>query len=502
MTSLLPLSPEVLPSLSARQAAQQAQVIQNLGSTVQLTALSTAPVFDTVQGSIRLPPQQPSPPAPAGPQQSPSPAPAGQQQLPSGFDRRVIDVPPPTETRFIKDEVVLQIAGNITVQRLQAAVASLGLTLLASEKLDIAGSTVARFRIGNGRSPAQIIRALAAIQLVAVAQPNYVYTLQQESAAPAPATRGDAAQLGDAAQYALEKLKISDVHRIAKGANVPIAVIDSEIDATHPDLEGAVTQRFDAVGAPEKPHPHGTGMAGAIAAHQRLLGIAPGARLLAVHAFSSDAAKAESTTFNILKGIDWSVQAGRAHHQYELRRSPSDPSLERALKAAYDKGVVLIAAAGNAGPKSPPLFPAADPNVIAVTATDVDDKLFAGANRGKYISVAAPGVDILVPAPEGSYQLTTGTSVAAAAGERHRGAAARAQPRAHARRHPPHSDRECKAAWAGRGRRQFWRGPDRSAQGAAARRAAQRGLDPAAGTDGAAAVGRAFSPLLEAVHGI
>ncbi len=413
VTSLLPLSP-VLPSLSARQAAQQAQVIQNLGSTVQLTALSTAPVFDTVQGSIRLPPPQPSPPAPAGPQQSPSPAPAGQQQLPSGFDRRVIDVPPPTETRFIKDEVVLQIAGNITVQRLQATVASLGLTLLASEKLDIAGSTVARFRIGNGRSPTQIIRALAAIQLVAVAQPNYVYTLQQESAAPAPTARGDVAPLGDAAQYALEKLKISDVHRIAKGANVPIAVIDSEIDATHPDLEGAVTQRFDAVGAPEKPHPHGTGMAGAIAAHQRLLGIAPGARLLAVHAFSSDAAKAESTTFNILKGIDWSVRQGARIINMSFA-GPRDPSIDRALKAAYDKGVVLIAAAGNAGPKSPPLFPAAYPNVIAVTATDVDDKLFAGANRGKYISVAAPGVDILVPAPASSYQLTTGTSVAAAA---------------------------------------------------------------------------------------
>jgi subtilisin family serine protease len=74
----------------------------------------------------------------------------------------------------------------------------------------------------------------------------------------------------------------------------------------------------------------------------------------------------------------------------------------------------LIAAAGNAGPKSRPLYPGADPNVIAVTATDVDDKLFTGANRGKYISVAAPGVDILVPAPEGEYQVITGTSVAAA----------------------------------------------------------------------------------------
>jgi hypothetical protein len=413
VTSLLPLSPEVLASLSAQQAAQQTQVIQNLGSPVQLTALSTAPVFDTVQGGIRLPPQQPSSPAPAGQQQSPSPAPTGQQQLPSGFDQRVIDVPPPTETRFIKDEVVLQIAGNITVERLQATVASLGLTLLASENLAITGSTVARFRVDNGRSPTQIIRALAAIQLVAVAQPNYVYTLQQESAAPAPAARGEAAPLGDAAQYALEKLQISDVHRIVKGANVPIAVIDSEIDATHPDLEGTVTQRFDAVGAPEKPHPHGTGMAGAIAAHQRLLGIAPGARLLAVRAFSSDAAKTESTTFNILKGIDWSVRQGARIINMSFA-GPRDPSLDHALKAAYDKGVVLIAAAGNAGPKSPPLFPGADPNVMAVTATDVDDKLFAGANRGKYISVAAPGVDILVPAPEGSYQLTTGTSVAAA----------------------------------------------------------------------------------------
>jgi hypothetical protein len=51
--------------------------------------------------------------------------------------------------------------------------------------------------------------------------------------------------------------------------------------------------------------------------------------------------------------------------------------------------------------------------VIAVTAIDVDDKLFVGANRGKYVSVAVPGVDILVPAPDNAYQLTTGTSVAA-----------------------------------------------------------------------------------------
>ena len=93
---------------------------------------------------------------------------------------------------------------------------------------------------------------------------------------------------------------------------------------------------------------------------------------------------------------------------------PRDPILQQAIKKLSDDGIILIAAAGNAGPKSPPLFPGADANVIAVSATDMDDKVYKNANRGKYVAIAAPGVDILVPAPDGGYQLTTGTSVAAA----------------------------------------------------------------------------------------
>jgi subtilisin family serine protease len=91
-----------------------------------------------------------------------------------------------------------------------------------------------------------------------------------------------------------------------------------------------------------------------------------------------------------------------------------DPTLERALQVAHDKGVILVAAAGNSGPNSAPLFPAADRNVIAVTATDVDDRLFPRASRGSHIAISAPGVEILVPAPGGSYQMSTGTSIAAA----------------------------------------------------------------------------------------
>src|SRR2546425_9343238 len=140
------------------------------------------------------------------------------------------------------------------------------------------------FRITDGRTPREIIRALRSIQLIAIAQPNYIFTFQQQGDDATPASRGATGPKGDAAQYILEKLKISDVHRMVRGTNVPIAVIDSEIDATHPDLEGVVTKRFDAVGAPENSHAHGTGMAVRSTAHPPLAWSPPSARPFAVSA--------------------------------------------------------------------------------------------------------------------------------------------------------------------------------------------------------------------------
>jgi subtilisin family serine protease len=281
-----------------------------------------------------------------------------------------------------------------------------------SQNMPLIGVTTYQVHIDNGQSITAVIRSLAGQQIVAGAQANYTYALMQDLAQDpnlAGLTQGE----GDAAQYAIGKLGLVDVHRQVKGSNISVAVIDSQIDVKHPDLDGDIAEQYDAVGTQDEPHSHGTGMAGAIASHRRLMGIAPAARIYAVHAFSSGAASAESTTFNILKGLEWASDKGVRVINMSFA-GPRDPSIERALKSAHDRGIVLIAAAGNAGPKSPPLFPGADPNVIAVTATDVNDKLFTGANRGKYVAVAAPGVDILVPAPENTYQLTTGTSVASA----------------------------------------------------------------------------------------
>ena len=93
---------------------------------------------------------------------------------------------------------------------------------------------------------------------------------------------------------------------------------------------------------------------------------------------------------------------------------PADPLIERVVAAAYRKNIGLIAAAGNAGPASPPLYPAAYPEVIAVTATNGKLEIYGAANRGKYISVSARGVDVLAAHVNNTYGIESGTSFAAA----------------------------------------------------------------------------------------
>jgi subtilisin family serine protease len=322
-------------------------------------------------------------------------------------ERGFTGVPPAGERRFIQNEMVLHVGADVSPEAVQGVAARLGLTQIGYQRFDLVGRGLYRFRIANGRSVADVIRAMEAEKISATAQPNYVFRLQQDlnAARRTPAT--------DGYQYVVAKWHLKEVHRVATGNNVLVAMIDSEVDQRHPDLAGAIADRLEPIGLEFKPQPHGTGMAGAMASHRRLVGIAPGARILAVNAFGTDAESVYGTTEQILKGIDWAIAKGAKIINMSFA-GPRDPLVQLALKRAYDKGIVLVAAAGNAGPQSEPLFPAADPNVIAVTATDVNDALLPQANQGSHIAVAAPGVDILVPAPNAQYQITSGTSVAAA----------------------------------------------------------------------------------------
>jgi subtilisin family serine protease len=261
---------------------------------------------------------------------------------------------------------------------------------------------LARLRINDGRPVGTVIRSLQADVRILGAQPNYLYLMQQGATA---------APTADPLQYFLAKLRLPEAHALAKGERVLVAVLDTPIDAAHPDLAGVVEASFDATGAADKPHAHGTGIASVIAAHGKLTGAAPGVRILAAHAFT--AAASSGTSLDILKGLDWAGKL-KANVVNMSFAGPADAELQAMLKALRANGVVLIAAVGNAGPRSPPLYPAADPNVIAVSATDMNDNPFVQANRGTHIAVTAPGVNILAAAPDGGYQMPSGTSFAAA----------------------------------------------------------------------------------------
>jgi subtilisin family serine protease len=311
----------------------------------------------------------------------------------------------PANARAVPNEVVIEVAGTPSEQQVEALAQRHRLTRVQSQVMPLTGSTFFRWRIPDQRSMTTVLRQLQADPNVRSVQRNYVFTADQAQPAAGAA--------GDPAQYTLAKLRVPQAHELARGERVLVAVIDSGIDVNHPELAGVIAGGFDTLEVDEPPHAHGTGIAGAIAAQARLRGVAPKAQILAVRAFGAYAGSAEGTTFNILRGLDWSVTRGARIVNMSFT-GPNDPALRRGLAAAHRHGVLLIAAAGNAGPKSPPLYPAADPNVIAVTATDAQDRLFARSNRGGYIDVAAPGVDILLPAPGRTYQVTSGTSFAAA----------------------------------------------------------------------------------------
>jgi Subtilase family len=340
------------------------------------------------------------------------PSPTVRNSTNRNTSRSVINgVPPVNERRYVPDEVVIQLNGNPSPALVDAFARRHQLTRVESQNFGLMGVTLYRWHIPNGRSVTAVTTELAADRGIGWAQPNYIYSLQQQNVAGEGVEKTQSE--GDAAQYALAKLHLSEAHGLAKGDQVLVAVIDSGIDTSHPELQGVIAGQFDALGSSEGPHPHGTGIAGIIAAHGRLIGAAPAVHILAVRAFGVASSGAEGTTFNIVKGLDWATSQGARVVNMSFA-GPSDPLMQRAMASARQKGAILIAAAGNAGPKSPPLYPAADPNVIAVTATDVDDHLFPMANHGAYIAVAAPGVDILVPAPGDSYQMSSGTSFAAA----------------------------------------------------------------------------------------
>jgi subtilisin family serine protease len=262
------------------------------------------------------------------------------------------------------------------------------------------------YELRGHRSLTQVMAALRSDPRVRLVQANFRYRAQAATDTPQAVLP----------QYALEKMALPQAHELARGRDVVVAVIDSAIDQTHPDLAGAVAQSFDAVGTPDRGVGfHGTAVAGIIRAQGVMAGAAPQASILAVRAFRVRNAgeAAETTSWTLLRAIEWAVE-NKANVLNLSFVGPKEDALHIALKSAAARGVVAVAAAGNNGPKAAPAYPAAYPEVIAVTAVDAKDQRYAEANRGSYIAFAAPGVDVLAPVENGKHSYLTGTSFATA----------------------------------------------------------------------------------------
>jgi len=318
--------------------------------------------------------------------------------------------PPPaaaatTDRPFVPDEVLVTFLANVPQQAINNFAQDQRLALLRRHPLPLINTVMYQFRITDRREVPAVVGGLQGDRRIAAVQPNYLYTLQNDGAS--------GAANGDSIQYVVSKLHLPQAHDLATGDHVMVAVIDSGIDIQHPDLHGAVAGGFDAFTGDLAPHRHGTAMASAIVAHGRLMGVAPAARILAVRAFDGEEAGSRSTTTRIVDALQWTVNSAARVVNMSFA-GPDDPAMHRMIAAARQKGMVLVAAAGNDGPQAPPDYPAAYPGVIAVTATDIDDHLLSVANHGAYVAVAAPGVDIFVAAPNAGYGFTTGTSVATA----------------------------------------------------------------------------------------
>jgi serine protease len=264
-----------------------------------------------------------------------------------------------------------------------------------------------------------------------------------QSAAPAapvrPAARMAPADLYRGQQWTLGALHIPRAWKYSRGNGVTVAVLDTGVDGHQPDLAGRVIDGPDFTGHTRKPGDrywgrHGTSMASIIAGHGHgpggtagVMGVAPDAKILSIRVTweLTDPARSDHTQVDhsrdaIAKGIRYAADHGAQVISMSLGGGKlfydGNALEEAAIKYALGKGLVLVASAGNdGGGANRRNYPAAYSGVIAVGAVDRAFQPAKFTNRHTYVSVAAPGVEIVSADVAGhGYILGTGTSSSAA----------------------------------------------------------------------------------------
>jgi subtilisin family serine protease len=197
------------------------------------------------------------------------------------------------------------------------------------------------------------------------------------------------------------------------GKGVKVAVIDTGVDYTHPDLAPNYRGGYNAIIATATPmddHGHGTHVSGTVAAVKDLngvVGVAPEAELYGVKVLDKRGSGQYSW---IVSGIEWAVLNGIKVINMSLGGGSGTEALKQVMIKAHEAGVAIVCAAGNdSGPVN---FPAKYPQAIAISASDSADKLASFSSRGAEIVVIAPGVNIYSARKGGGYTTMSGTSMA------------------------------------------------------------------------------------------
>lgn len=274
------------------------------------------------------------------------------------------------------------------------AAAERNFTYLSEKRLGALGLVMLSFNRPAELTPKQAIDALEEAVPGTTVGVNHAYRLEQSGTGTT-----------DSRNYANAALNWT---MGACRAAAPVGLIDTAVDPNAPALGRArvVAQRF-APGTPVSPR-HGTNVASILADASRLQGVT----IFSADVMSDDAgfgvaAGAET----LIRALDWFAENGVRVVNMSLS-GPYNKLLDVAVTAADRRGMILVAAVGNAGPRVPAQYPAGFPSVIAVTAVDANQRIYRRAVRGGHVDLAAPGVDIFVPGAAGG-SFVTGTSMAA-----------------------------------------------------------------------------------------
>jgi subtilisin family serine protease len=212
----------------------------------------------------------------------------------------------------------------------------------------------------------------------------------------------------------IERVGATSSWVISTGDPVKVGVIDTGIDLKHPDLQANIQGGYNAINplkSANDDNGHGTHVAGIIAALNNsigVIGVGPNINLYAIKVLN---ASGSGYLSDVIEGLDWARTNGMQVVNMSLGTSQDVQSFHNAIVNAYNAGVTIVAAAGNSG--GAVSYPAAYPEVIAVSATDQNNQIASFSSRGPEVDLAAPGVNIYSTYKGQSYATLSGTSMAA-----------------------------------------------------------------------------------------